>query len=111
MGWRSKVVDSLHSYEAPAAAAGPTALDVTKVVSLLTALTDGTQDLYTLADTQVEQIKIVYCIGGTDTLKITPANFKDYTYFELDVAGDYAVLKFTGAEWEPLYLGRNASAT
>jgi hypothetical protein len=109
--WRTTILDQLHSYEAPAAAAGPTALDVTKVVSLLTAGSAGTQDLYTLADAQVDQLKLVYLVDGTDTVRITPANMANGTYVELLAAGDYAVFEFNGIEWEVIYLARSASLT
>ena len=111
IGWRAWVIGQLHSYEAPAAAAGPTAIDVTKVVSLLTAGTDDTQDLYTLADAQIKQMKLVTLLGGTDTVKITPSNLKSGTYVELFTAGDYVVLEFDGKEWEVVYLGRDAELT
>ncbi len=110
MGWRSDIIDGIHVYEALAEAVGPTALDVTKTISLVAAGTDDTQDLYTLANAQLNQRKLVSLLSGTDTLRITPANLKDFTYIVLTTPGDYVVLEFTGVHWELTYLGRGASA-
>lgn len=109
--WEKDIIEGLKSYEAPNAAAGPTALDVTKTVSLVTAGTDDTQDTYTLADAQIGQRKIVYLVSGTDTIKVTPSNFGDNSYFELFNPGDYVVLDFDGVDWIVVYVGRDAEVT
>lgn len=91
---------------APQALSGAGAINVT---SYRTNWTTGAAQAGTLADgTRIGQLKKIQLIvdGGDGTL--TPANFGDGTTITFADAGDFAVLRWDGAEWWVVELGNDA---
>lgn len=91
---------------APQALSGAGAVNVT---SFRTNWTTGSAQAGTLADgTRVGQLKHIQLIvdGGDGTL--TPANFGDGTTITFADAGDFALLRWDGAEWWVVALGNDA---